>query len=405
MSNTTAVENTPLDAARRRNRILCGVAVALYWAALYLYMGTLPIYVEGKVAGDLALVGVVLSMYGLWQALVRLPLGIISDWLGKRKIFVIVGFAFAGLGAILMGQAGGVSGVMAGRIFTGIAAAAWVPLVVTFSSFFRADQAVLATLILSLIGSTSRALTTAITGTLNKLGGDSLSFWLAGLAALLAIVVFLFTSEPDRPRKQPSWASIARLITRPVVLLPAILSLLVLYAVWASVFGFNPKLATALGANGAALSLLVSLNSIAVTGGNLAATAVANRVGTRRLIYIGFGLLASGVLLAAISPSLWVLFVAQALTGLAQGAAAPILMGLSIRYVDESERSTAMGLHQTVYAFGMFGGPAISGVIAVWLGIRPMLGITAVVIFALSILLMRLFIKHVPDEREAASAA
>jgi len=404
LSNTSTVANGLSTSEQMRNRVLCGIAVALYWAALYLYMGTLPIYVEGKVAGDLAMVGVVLSMYGLWQALLRFPLGIVSDWLGKRKVFVIGGMAFAGLGAMLMGQAGGVSGVLLGRILTGVAAAAWVPLVVTFSSSFRPDQAVLSTLVLTLVGSTSRALATGVTGTLNAWGGDSLAFWLAGGAAVLAIGVFMFIREPRRPQKQPSWGSVTKLITRPDVLLPAVLALFVLYAVWSSIFGFNPKLATLIGANDSALSLLTSLNAIAATSGTLAATAIASRLGARRLIYIGFALLAGGVLLAAVAPALWVLFVAQALTGVAQGVAAPILMGLSIRYVDEQERSTAMGLHQTVYAFGMFGGPAISGLLAKWLGIRPMLALTAIVILAISILLMRLFVSRVPEEQSAETA-
>jgi predicted MFS family arabinose efflux permease len=390
-----------------RDRILCGLAVALYWAALYLYMGTLPTYVESKAQGDLAIVGVVLSMYGLWQAIFRLPLGIISDWLGKRKVFVIVGFFLAGLGAVVMGQSAAIGGVMVGRILTGIAAATWVPLVVTFSSLFKAEEAVHATLILSLAGSLSRVLATAVTGSLNLLGGYALSFWLAGLMAVLAIVVFLFIKEPARERKQPSWGNVTKLITRPVVLLPAVLALLVLYAVWASIYGFNPKLATELGADGRALSLLVSLNSVAVAVGTLGATAIAKKVGAGNLIYLGFVLLAGGVAAAALAPGLWLLFVAQMVIGLAQGVGSPILMGLSIRYVDDSQRATAMGLHQTVYAFGMFGGPAISGALAQWLGIRPMLGITAGAVLLLGILLMRSFDHHVPDERheQAESAA
>jgi len=37
-----------------------------------------------------------------------------------------------------------------------------------------------------------------------------------------------------------------------------------------------------------------------------------------------------------------------------------------------------MGLHQAVYAIGMFGGPALSGVLAEAMGIQPMFGVTAV---------------------------
>jgi len=53
-------------------------------------------------------------------------------------------------------------------------------------------------------------------------------------------------------------------------------------------------------------------------------------------------------------------------------------MGLSIENVDGAHRSTAMGIHQAVYAVGMFTGPWVGGVLADALGIRPMFAITAV---------------------------
>jgi MFS family permease len=78
--------------SRRLMITLYAIAVFLYWMALYLYVPTLPTYAQSK-SDSLALVGVVLSMYGLWQAVIRLPLGIAADWLGWRKPFIIVGLA------------------------------------------------------------------------------------------------------------------------------------------------------------------------------------------------------------------------------------------------------------------------------------------------------------------------
>jgi MFS family permease len=72
--------------------------VAFYWASLYFYVPTLPVYVKTKV-DSLTAVGTILSMYGLWQALIRLPLGIAADWAGRRKPFIIAGFILSGLGA------------------------------------------------------------------------------------------------------------------------------------------------------------------------------------------------------------------------------------------------------------------------------------------------------------------
>ena len=53
-------------------------------------------------------------------------------------------------------------------------------------------------------------------------------------------------------------------------------------------------------------------------------------------------------------------------------------MGLSIERVDRGHRSTAMGIHQAVYAIGMFVGPSVGGVLADAMGIRAMFVIIAI---------------------------
>jgi hypothetical protein len=45
--------------------------------------------------------------------------------------------------------------------------------------------------------------------------------------------------------------------------------------------------------------------------------------------------------------------------------------------VSDDERATAMGLHQAVYAGGMFAGPAVSGGPVVAIGLQPMFTVTA----------------------------
>ncbi len=77
---TTATPKEQSQTNSRRWMILSiGASVALYWISLYLYVPTLPVFVQKKV-GDLAAVGVILSMYGLWQAIVRLPRTVPTAW-------------------------------------------------------------------------------------------------------------------------------------------------------------------------------------------------------------------------------------------------------------------------------------------------------------------------------------
>jgi MFS family permease len=373
---------------RRLTITLYAAAAFLYWAGLYLYIPTLPTYVQSK-SSSLALVGIVLSMYGLWQAVIRLPLGIAADWLGRRKPFIIGGLVLVGLGAWIMGTAEGAPGLAVGRAVTGLAAGTWVPLVVIFSALFPPEDAVRATALLSLISSLGRVLATSITGSLNQLGGYSLAFYLAAGGAALAILILLPTRETSRPTHQPSLASVGHLITRRDVLLPSLLAALSQFANWAATFGFMPIFAKQLGGSDVTQSMLVSMHIGLVILGNLVATAIVRRIGARRLVYASFILLSAGIGMAALATSLSLLFVAQGFIGLSMGISYPVLMGMSIRYVEDAERTTAMGLHQAVYAVGMFVGPWVGGWLADAMGIRPMFGVIAVVTLTLGLFVSR----------------
>jgi DHA1 family multidrug resistance protein-like MFS transporter len=92
---------------------------------------------------------------------------------------------------------------------------------------------------------------------------------------------------------------------------------------------------------------------------------------------------------AALAPSLLLVFVAQFCIGLAQGVSYPTLMGMSIQYVADAERTPVMGLHQAVYAIGMFGEPWLSGRLADAVGIQPMFGVAAFVCLILGLFVTR----------------
>jgi len=370
--------------SNRRLLVLYVIAVCLYWAAQYVFVPTLSVYVESK-AASLASVGAVLSMYGLWQAIVRLPLGIVADWVGRRKPFIIAGFAFAGLGAVVMGMATGVPGLTLGRAFTGVAASSWVLLVVAFSALFPPEDAVRASSILSAINALARMVATGVTGSLNALGGYTLPLYVAAVLAVLAIVAMLPVRERRHQNTPPTLRQIGTLIVRRDVLVPSLLGVVAQYAIWASTFSFATNLAKNLGASDVVLSALVSMNIGLVFLGNLAMSLLARRVSSRWMVALSFVFIVLGLGALTVAKGLPMVFVGQILLGLASGVGYPVMMGLSIRYVDNGQRATAMGLFQAVYAIGMFAGPWLSGILADAMGIQPMFAVTAAVCLVLGL--------------------
>ena len=377
-----------ITTSRKTLIVVYVIAVALYWSSLYFYVPTLPLYVKTRVESLIA-VGTILSMYGLWQALIRLPLGIASDWAGWRKPFILGGFLLSAVGAWVMATTTTGLGLGAGRAITGLAAGTWVPLTVVFSALFPPEEAVRATALLTVVNSLSRMVSSGMNGWLNETGGYPLAFFVAIAVAFVAILVILPVREERLPPVKPSFKNLTALITRPDVLRPSLLGALAQYVTWSATLSFTPILAQNLGASDMVQSILTSGSIGVVTIGNLVTATLARKLGNRPLAGASFVFLSAGALLAALSPNLIWLFVAQFVVSVGSGIAHPLFMGMSISLVDRSQRSTAMGLHQAVYGFGMFAGPFISGALADWLGIQPMFAVTGFVCLALGYLGVR----------------
>jgi MFS family permease len=368
-----------------------GAAVFFFWASLYVYVPTLPLYIQAK-TNTLAYVGTVLSMYGLWQAILRLPLGVAADLLGKRKLFILLCFAFSAVGALWMSAASDVQGLILGRGITGLAAAGWVPLTVVFSSLFLPQEAVRASAILSFINAISRMSATSVTWLINDWSGDyNAAFYAAAGLALVGLIIVIplqekFDSAVQITRESPAKGKdLLGVMIRLNVIIPSLLGALNQYAIFASSFGFFPILAKQFGANNLVQSVISSVCLLMIMLGALATSRLVHRINATRLTFISFTLLGMGLLLGALAKGLEMLMMAQLLTGLGSGIGYSVLMGLSIQRVDESERNTAMGVFQSLYGLGMFGGPWVSGILADMMGIEPMLIITSLAIVCFGI--------------------
>ena len=355
------------------------VASLLFFAALYVYVPSLPAHIAERTS-SLTAVGLVLSMYGLCMALLRMPVGVITDATGRNKPYLVAGVLMAGLGAVVMAMGRSVAPLAVGRALTGVSAAVWVPMMVVFAGFYPPEKTIFATSLLSFASSFGQMIGTGSTGFLEAHGGRELPFIAAALLSLAATAIIVFIRVPRKDeshRGMVSAKSILSIFGRRDVLIPSFTNALCQFGVWATTFGFMPLLARRAGADSVSVSLIMTLNIAANTAANLFATFLARRGGRGIYLYGSFATFAIGAVLAAAAHSIPLLFVSTVIMGLANGLFFPILLGLSIERVDAFHRSTAMGIHQSVYAIGMFTGPWIGGVLADAVGIRLMFVIVA----------------------------
>ena len=275
--------------------------------------------------------------------------------------------------------------LVVGRAITGMAAGTWVVMVVSYNSLFAPGESLRATAMVNLINSIGMIAGTALTGWLNGLGGYRLPFMTAILTAGLAAAVMIPGNEQPRPPQKRSFSAILSMVTRREVLLASLLGVVAQYAAWSTGFSFIPILIKQYGASDVIQSMVLSLNIATVLIGNLAVTAAVKKFGAARVLYLSFGLMACGLACAAAANSLALVFIAQFLNGFGLGIGFSILMGRSIENAAETEKSTAMGLFQSVYSIGMFAGPWLSGYLAGRIGIQPMFGATAAAVLLLGV--------------------
>jgi|LDZU01.1.fsa_nt_gi MFS family permease len=367
------------------------IVAAFYWIGLYTYPAILPIYIQ-EIVHDLSLTGAILSMFGLLQIFIRLPLGIASDIFGNRKQFVLLGLIALGIGPLVLSQSTSSLGLFVGRAITGIAAGTWVPLS-TLILNENPLQVYKTTSILSFISNFGSAIAVLAAPFLisTKLGVSAL-FIAASVSALFAFVLLVpFKDDKKEHRSNFLFKSLIREITNPLNVLPGLLCAIVLFGAFATTFTFIPLIGKGLQlTNNQLSSFMISYFIISMIT-NMWLNRISSARNRMPIAIIAFFILGFGVFLTGHSKSYLDLLIAQLAVGLAYGINFPLLLGFSMSNSKRNSRTITMGIFQSIYSIGMFAGPPVSTLIAEKFGISFMSVLVAVFISIVGPLLILLY--------------
>ncbi|NLG28442.1 MAG: MFS transporter [Chloroflexi bacterium] len=351
-------------AAQRRTRTLLMLGLPLFWSALYVYSSYLSVYAK-EVGASLAMVGVIVASYGFTQLVVRIPLGIASDRIGKRKPFALMGGLVGALSCATLLAAPQPWVLLLGRGLAGVAAATWVATSVLLISSYPSDQVARATSVGMALTGLGSTVSSYLGGWLADVAGPRAPFW-AGIAiGLTCTAVFALIVEPPAPNRTPlTVRSLLAVGRTPILLIGSLLALLYQYISFAMGSAFVPVYARELSATSSQLGALMALMQgfyalVAYFAGSIGA-----RLGNRNTAVVGLGLTALSALLTPHAQTMGVLYVLRALHGVGMGLSAPVLMAVPMAAIAPEKRGAAMGFYQAIYAIGMVAGPAISGVLA-----------------------------------------
>jgi len=346
-------------------RVIFIITTSLFWFSLYTYVPIFPGYIENSGVSH-SMVGIIIGSYGFSQMVIRIPLGILSDRLNKRKLFIILGIVFSIISGVGLWLFSSAWAMLIFRTLAGVAAASWVTFSVLFSSYYRSDEAPKATGYILAANNLGQVLAMFAGSNAAEIYGARSSFLLAASAAVLAVILGLFIRENrEISRKPVSFKELLSICKSGNLIVMSVLAILSQFISYATVYGFTPIIAESLGANSVLLGLLSTLSILpGIPAGALSGSFFAGKLGERKTLFLGFAVTALSCLSIPFVKSLAVLIVTQVIGGFGKGVTIPLLMGLCIKNVEENKRGSAMGFFQAIYGLGMFAGPVVVGFIS-----------------------------------------
>lgn len=372
-------------------------ATFLLWAAVSVYVPTLPVYAR-SLGASLADVGLIVSAFGVSQLILRLPIGLTSDRLGRRLPYLAAGLLLTGIGGAVLLVAPNAFWLMVGRGLAGAGAASWVAITVLFTRYFRPNQTPRALALVNSVNGLAQVCAAYAGGFLAGHFGWHAPFLAAVALGLGGLVPLVRLIEPSPMVERPTALPALRLFASRPLGFACVAGTITTAAMHGTAYTFTPVLIADLGGSPADVGAATALMLLAYTVGTFGGATAVSRFGLLSMLYAS--LLLTGLALPglAVVSDLGGVVVLQTLHGLGRGLLVPLLMTVTLRAAPPGARATTMGIFQMFYALGLFLGPASLGGVA-GLASLPAVFITAGVASLLCLPFVPLAREPGPGER------
>ncbi len=189
LSGTAMLTKTPMNALERRSVAALAALYCFRMLGLFMVLPLLALYADELEGATPALIGLAIGVYGLTQALLQVPLGMLSDRVGRLPV-LLGGLALFAFGSFVAAQATTIEGVIAGRLLQG-AGAISSTIMALVADLTRDEQRTKAMALVGISIGLSFALAMMLGPLLAATGGLPLVFNATGGMALLGILVLV----------------------------------------------------------------------------------------------------------------------------------------------------------------------------------------------------------------------
>ena len=351
------------------NIVVLGVVSLLMGMSSAMIYGLLPVFLVTVLGASMTSVGVIEGLAEATNSLTKIFSGVTSDWIGRRKPLVLLGYGLSAVNKLLFPLAGAASAVLLARVVDrigkGIRDAPRDALLtdVTPSKIRGAGFGL--RLALYTIGAVAGPL---IAIGLMRLSGDDfrLVFWVAAIPGFASVAVLYFGV------KEPPWRQVPH--ERHFPIRRTDLTRLALPLWWAvsvaailSLARFSPAFIVLkthdVGIDSAYVPIMLVLMYLVYSAAAYPFGVLADRFDRRLQLGIGSVLLVAADLVLAGADNLWLTALGAALWGLQMGVTQGLLSAAVADAAPEHLRGTAFGIYELAIGIATFFASAGAGIL------------------------------------------
>ncbi len=186
-----------MTATEKRAVTALSLIMALRLIGLFMIVPIFSLYAKQLSGATPLLIGIALGIYGITQAFLQIPFGLLSDRIGRRRI-ILLGLLLFALGSMIAALSSSIYGVILGRALQG-GGAIGSALMALIADLTREEQRTKAMAISGMTIGLSFALAIIVGPLLAQWLPIQNLFWLAFIFSGLAIFI-LYTWAPKPPR-------------------------------------------------------------------------------------------------------------------------------------------------------------------------------------------------------------
>ncbi len=341
---------------------------AVRMLGLFMILPILPLFAKELSNATPFLIGLTIGIYGLTQALFQIPLGLLSDHIGRKPV-IIGGLAIFAVGSVIAALSNDIYLTIFARAVQGSGAIAATTMALA-ADLTREDHRAKVMAFIGMSIGIAFSVAMVVGPLISQFGGLSAVFWTTTLLAIIGLLLIIFAVPTPKQTKIHRDAGIIRAFIKPILTQGTLMrmnaSVFLLHLLMTANFSVLPLIfrdhLNIETAQHWKIYLPILLISFLLS---IPLIIIAEKHRKIKIIFIIAVLLliTSQVLLGFNPFSFYPLMFAFLLFFIGFNFMEAVQPSLVAKYSDVNTKGTAMGVYSTAQFFGIFVGGAVGGLV------------------------------------------